>query len=477
MAHITLVQLNDLHGYLDPHPELFELTPGATCRSGGGVARIASLLRAIRHETGGEVVALDNGDTFHGSMTTVQTQGAAIVTPMRHLALDGMTAHWEFAYGMRRLTALADSLPYPLLAANVTSRSGSPFPPFTVIDRAGLRIGVIGLAAVLSPHLLPSAEREQVTVTMGDDVLDALITSLRREHGVGLVVVLSHLGFPQDCKLARVASGIDVVLSGHTHHRMRTPAIVNDTLIMQSGAHGSFLGRLDLDVGPDGIADWRHQLLDVDDAIAPDNETQAVIDDVLAPFAAARHAVLGTSRTQLTRYAMLESTLDNLLLDAVAASAGVPLALSNGWRYGAPIPAGPITEWDVWNIVPANPPVSVLTLTGEELHSLYERNLEATFAADPWDQRGGYLKRCRGLQLAAKVENPSGHRIQELRVDGDLVRPGRTYDVAFLGEQAVPQGIGTNRRDTGVMAVDALRNYLTTRREVSAEITGSVTLV
>lgn len=78
-------------------------------------------------------------------------------------------------------------------------------------------------------------------------------------------------------------------------------------------------------------------------------------------------AFLGTTSTPLTRYAMLESTMDNLLLAAIAASADVPVTLSNGWRYGAPIPAGPLTEMDVWNIVPANPQVSVATLTWSEV--------------------------------------------------------------------------------------------------------------
>ncbi len=151
---------------------------------------------------------------------------------------------------------------------------------------------------------------------------------------------------------------------------------------------------------------------------------------------AVRTEVVGTTRTALDRYAMFESTMDNLLLDAIANAADRPMALSNGWRYGAPIPPGPLTELDLWNIVPANPPVSVVAISGEELRRLFEENLEATFACDPWQQRGGYLKRCRGIQLAVKLENPKGHRIQEFRVDGDRLRRDAIYSVAFLGEQA-----------------------------------------
>lgn len=477
MAHITVLQINDLHGYLEPHPELFELTSGAPWRSGGGLARIASLFRAIRREAGGAVIALDNGDTFHGSMPAVQTQGAALVRPMSELGLDGMTVHWELAYGLRQVATLASALPYPLLAANVTSDGRPAFAPFTIVERAGLRVGIIGLSAVVGTQLLPREDRDSLNLAIGEDAVTALVPRLRHEDGVGLVIVLSHLGFPQDCKLAGVVSGVDVILSGHTHHRLHTPAIVNGTIIMQSGAHGSYVGRLDLDMSDTGIESWRHRLIEVDDAIDPDSAMQSIVDEVTTPFAAARQQVVGTSRTDLTRYTMLESTMDNLLLDAVAASANVPVALSNGWRYGAPIPAGSITELDLWNIVPANPPVSVVTLTGAELHRLYEQNLEGTFACDPWEQRGGYVKRCRGLQLGVKLENPAGQRIQEIRADGARLRATASYKVAFLGEQAVPSNYGSDRRPTGVSAVDALRQYIKSRNVVESELSGSVTLV
>lgn len=438
---------------------------------------MASLFRAVRRETGGAVIALDNGDTFHGSMPAVQTQGAALVRPMSALGLEAMTVHWELAYGWRQLMTLASDLPYPLLAANVTGDDRSIFAPFTIVERAGVRIGIIGLSAVVGTQLLPMQDRASVRFTIGDDAVNALVPRLRHEHGVGLVVVLSHLGFPQDCKLAAVVSGVDVILSGHTHHRLHTPAVVNGAIIMQSGAHGSYVGRLDLEMSVAGIVDWRHQLIEVDDSIEPDSDMQDVVRDAVAPFAVARQTILGTTSTPLTRYAMVESTMDNLLLAAVAASADLPIALSNGWRYGAPIPAGPITEMDVWNIVPANPPVSVVALTGAELHRLYEQNIEATFACDPWKQQGGYLKRCRGLELAVKLENPSSERIHEIRVDGARLRANASYKVAFLGEQAVPTDVGAERQSTGVGAVDALRQYVRSRDVVESELVGSVSLV
>ncbi len=475
MRHLTILQLNDLHGYLAPHPELFDLTDDTDVRSGGGLPGIAAMFRAIRREVDGAVLAFDNGDTFHGTLPAVRTRGAALIRPMAALGLDGMTIHWEFAYGLQRLRELATALPCPMLAANLHDGTRTvDLQPYRIIERAGLRVGVVGLAANIAGHLLPPDEREHVKLTIGEAELRSTIPVLRRDRGVDLVIVVSHLGFPQDCKLAAAVPGIDVLLSGHTHNRLETPASINNTLLMQSGAHGSFVGRLDLTIGGDGVSEWTHALLPVDEARAPDAEMQRLVDESIKPFAPEMTNVMGETEATLHRYAMFESTMDNLLLDATAAAAGTAVALSNGWRYGAPIAPGPLTESDLWNIVPANPVISVATLTGRQLRDLFEDNLEATFASDPWKQRGGYMKRCRGIEMVLKLENPAGYRIQSFSVNGERLADDASVSVAFLGEQAVPPTGGTQRRSMDITAVDALERYLRRHRSVHPALHGHI---
>ena len=77
-----------------------------------------------------------------------------------------------------------------------------------------------------------------------------------------LIVLISHLGFPQECQLASDVDGVDVLLSAHTHNRLEKPFIVGDTIIIQSGCHGSFVGRLDLEVDG-GVRRFRHELIKV----------------------------------------------------------------------------------------------------------------------------------------------------------------------------------------------------------------------
>jgi 2',3'-cyclic-nucleotide 2'-phosphodiesterase (5'-nucleotidase family) len=182
---------------------------------------------------------------------------------------------WEFAYGLARSDEIARRLPYPILAANYHG-SSLELQPFTIVDRGGIRVAVIGLSAVVARHLLPRDQRSALEVTMGESELRTLIPCLRRDREVDLVLVLSHLGFPQDCKLAAAVPDLDVLLSGHTHNRLDAAVIVNDTLIMQSGAHGSFVGRLDLTVARDGVTDWAHALVPVNDSVEPDADMSAL---------------------------------------------------------------------------------------------------------------------------------------------------------------------------------------------------------
>lgn len=170
--------------------------------------------------------------------------------------------------------------------------------------------------------------------------MPAHIARLREGEKADLIVVLSHLGFPQDMRLASEVGGIDVLLSGHTHNRIEKPARVNHSIIIQSGCHDSFVSCLDLDVDNGKIVRSVHQLIPVDESITPDSGMEAMVDLVLAPHRDMLREVVGCTRIALNRNTVLESTMDNLLLDAIAAAAGTSLAFSNGWRYGAPIPPG-----------------------------------------------------------------------------------------------------------------------------------------
>ena len=297
--HLTILQINDLHGYLEPHPEAFRGQGRFNYRTCGGLARIAGIFKRVRNERPGEVLALDNGDTFHGTFVAGQSQGEVMLPLMNALGFAAMTLHSEFAYGPAQVRKLAGGLGYPALAINIYDQVSGQlvFDPSCVVERGGLRIGIIGIASNIVDKSMPPSYSEGVHFTLGNTELPGHIERLRNSEKVDLVVVLSHLGFAQDAKLAAEVPGIDALISGHTHNRLYRPVRVGRTPIIQSGCHGSFVGPLD-------------------------------------------------------RATSLEAFMDNVLLDAIAAAAGTRLAFSNGWRYGAPILPGDVTMEHLWNIVP-----------------------------------------------------------------------------------------------------------------------------
>jgi sulfur-oxidizing protein SoxB len=474
--HLTILQLNDTHGYFELHPELYWTGDKAVYRKAGGYARIATLFKQARQENPDAVIALDNGDTIHGTFLAVNSKGEALVPILNALAFDGMTAHWEFAYGPDNLRRIVDKLDFPILAINCYEKFTGKlvFPPFHIVERGGLRVGVIGIAATIVDKTMPKHFSKGIRFTLGKRELPYYIKHLRENVGVDLIIVLSHLGYPQELKLAAELEGIDVLLSGHTHNRVYKAVVVNGAIVMQSGCHGSFVGRLDLRVGNGRVHDFCHELINVDESIKPDPEVDAMVNDALAPHRDMLNTVVGNTETALNRNTVMEATMDNLLLKALIDISDAELAFSNGWRYGAPVLPGPITVNDLWNIIPTNPPVSLCKITGAELWEMMEENLERTFSRDPYKQMGGYVKRCLGLNIYFKVENTEGKRIQEFFIGGKRLDRSKIYTACFVTAQGVPDRYGDDRHNLDTDAIDALKEYLAKHDKVSAEIRGSI---
>ena len=175
-----------------------------------------------------------------------------------------MTAHWEFAYGPDNFKRIVEKLDFPMLAINCYEKSTGKvvFPPSQTIERGGLRVGVIGIADTIIDKTMPKHFSKGICLTLGNEELPHHIKRLREDDGVNLIVVLSHLGYPQELKLAKEVDGIDVLLSGHTHNRLRQPVLANGAIIMQSGCHGSFVGRLELHVEKGRVHSFHHELIE-----------------------------------------------------------------------------------------------------------------------------------------------------------------------------------------------------------------------
>ncbi len=475
---LTILQMNDSHGYLDLHQELFWDGDHARYELAGGYARIATIFNEAKGERPDNTLIFDCGDTIHGTYPAVESKGRALIPILNYLDFDAMTAHWEFAYGPEHFKKLSKKLNYPMLAINCYYESNDKlvFEPWIIKEVAGLRIGIIGIAATIVDKVMPASYSKGIYFTLGNKELPFYIEKLRDEEKVDLIIVISHLGFPQEMKLAGEVEGIDVLLSAHTHNRLYKPAVVNDTILIQSGCHGSFIGRLDLIIKEDRITGFKHQLITVSESIKPDPQVEDLVNRTLDPYLDWLNQIVGYTSTGLNRNTILESTMDNFLLKSIIEENEAQIAFSNGWRYGAPVPPGKITINDLYNIIPVNPPVFTVELTGREIWLMMEENLEHTFSRDPYNQMGGYVKRCMGINLYFKVENPKGHRIQQLFVGGKKLQLNETYTAAYVTSQGVPNHYGRKREQIDVLAVEMLQNYLEDHA-VKADIQGTIKAV
>jgi len=456
---LSIAYMNDVHGYLEPHAELLYREDGTEIvETAGGYARIASVVKDIRNNNPNTLL-FDGGDTFHGTLPVVESKGEALVPILNKLDFDAMLCHWDFAYGPVQLKKLAGKLGYPVLGINIYNEDGSLFfQPYIVKEIEGLKIAVIGICSNIIDKM-PKHFSEGLRITDGVNELPHVIKQAK-EEGAEFIILLSHNGFPQDVELISKVTGINICLSAHTHNRLYEAVNINDTIIIQCGCHGSFVGHLSIDISNEKIIDYTYRLIPVDENIEPDAEVEQMVAAIMKPFKHLKDDKMGETENILHRFDTLNSTMDDFLLKAICAAADVRIGFSNGWRYGVPIAAGAISKWDLHNIIPMNPVVSIVELTGEEIKKMLEENLERTFACNPMKQMGGYVKRCLGISIKMRIENSKGHRIQQIFVGNEQLGKNNTYKVAFVTEQGVPKQLGINRTDLAVKAVDAMAEYL-----------------
>jgi 2',3'-cyclic-nucleotide 2'-phosphodiesterase (5'-nucleotidase family) len=469
-GNITILQVNDTHSYFELHNELFWSGKRDFYKKAGGYARIATIFKEVKGKKNGKVICLDNGDTIHGTFPAVKSKGHAVVKILNELNLDAMTAHWEFAHGPDNFRDIVAKLKFPILAINCYEINSQKlvFPPFRILEIGKLRVGIIGIAATIVDKTMPKHFSKGIYFTLGNKELPRYIKQLREIEKVDLIIVLSHLGYPQELKLVKEVNGIDVLLSGHTHNRIYEAVVVNRSIIIQSGCHGSFIGRLDLLVKNGRVLKFQHKLIDVNESIKPDPKVDSIINKILDKDREMLSVVVGKTKTALNRNQVMETTMDNFLLEALKEVSGEKIAFSNGWRYGAPVEVGQILVNDLWNIIPTNPKISICKITGNELWAMMEENLEHTFSCDAYKQMGGYVKRCSGLTIYFKIENPEGKRIQDFFINGKRLNRSKVYSTCFVTTQGIPEKYGKDRQTLEVRAISALRGYLEKRKTVSA---------
>ncbi|NNE24581.1 MAG: thiosulfohydrolase SoxB [Rhizobiales bacterium] len=402
----------------------------------GGIDRIATVLKHIRAERADNTLFLDGGDTWQGSYTANKTKGADIVEVMNALKPDAMTGHWEFTLGADRVKEIVEELPFAFLGANIFDNEWEEpaFEAHKMFERGGVKIGVIGQAFPYTPIANPRWMFPNWSFGIREDEIARQVEAVRAD-GAQLVVLLSHNGFDVDRKLATRVEGIDIILCGHTHDALPAPLKVGKTLLIATGSNGKFISRLDLDVGADGLKDYRYKLIPIfADVITPDAEMTALVEKVRAPYADELKRVVGRTDSLLYRRGNFNGTVDDLICQALLEERDAEIALSPGFRWGPSLlPGQEITVEDLHNVCAMSYPAAYRNkMTGKFLKQVLEDVADNLFNPDPYYQQGGDMVRVGGLGYSINPKQPIGRRISDMTSlkDGKPIDPAREYVVA-----------------------------------------------
>ncbi|PLR82207.1 bifunctional metallophosphatase/5'-nucleotidase [Bacillus canaveralius] len=456
---LTIIQQNDTHGSLELHNELFWSPNGPGLKKVGGFSRISQYINEVKSKKP-KVLFFDGGDLFHGTLPLVTTQGASLLPALQKMNLDGFVpGNWDFAYGKEQLKANVDRIPFQALSANVIDEGTMQpfFNPYMIKELQGVKVGVIGLTYPFVDQTMPDSFSKGLSFSLGVKETEHIVETIKGD--VDLIILISHMGLPLDIKLASLVKGINIILSGHSHDRVKRPIFQDETIIVQAGSSSSFLGRLDITLENRKLQEFNYELIPIFEHFETDWEMDEIINSIIEPYQKDKEDIVGSTNSILHRMTLNEAPMDRLITDAYLHAYDCDLAFSHGWRYGSPIAAGPVSVYDLNSIIPTNPELFTVEIEGHRLLKAIEKNLEQVFSADPFEQKGGYILRSSGMFMTYKPYNPKGNRIQSLLIKGKNVDLHKTYKIVGGGKQLF-KGLEANKSYKGVHAIDVIEAYL-----------------
>jgi 5'-nucleotidase / UDP-sugar diphosphatase len=467
---LTILHINDFHGHLLP-------TPGKNGKPGtGGMAYIAKMVSEERAKNPEGTLLLSAGDMFQGTPISNLFRGKPVIEAMNRMGFDAMTlGNHEFDWGMEAFQNLRKAAVFPFLSANIIDDKRAPLPgvkPYAVFQKKGLKIAVIGITTPETHYTTKPGNLKGYHVVAPEKALPPLIEKMKKE-GAGLVIVLSHTGLDEDRNMASQVSGIDLIVGGHSHTEAKTAVVVGETIIVQAGYYGNYLGvmKIAVDTGSKKIIQHpeRRILRKVkagpDDAY--DEDVAAIIkrydDQIRGEFG----RVVGETLVDL-RKRPFESNIGNLVCDAMRKAAGSQIAIQNNGGLRTTIPAGKITLEQIYTLLPFDNNLMTMDLTGAQIADILEYNAKTE----------GMLQ-VSGLKVVYDLAAPEGSRVKELTIGGKPADRSRVYRVTtndFLA--AGGDRFGMFREGKNAVVGDDIReavlDYLKKHSPVSPRIEGRI---
>lgn len=495
---LTVLHTNDTHASHLPNGD-----------GDGGVARQAAVVNQIREE-GGNVILVDGGDRFTGTLFHTVFKGQDQVQVMNLLGYDAMTlGNHEFDNGIDTLAEFVTGLEFPVVTTNIDVSEEPALANIiqrtAVLEVNGEQIGVIGLVTAETPDLSSPGELVQFNADYVAVVNEA--AAELTQQGVNKIIVLTHTGYNVDSEVIPQLEGVDVYVGGHSHTLFGnqnapaageypiafTGADGNPVYYVQAGSNNTYLGRLDVEFDADGVVIGAEgDTIFLSRYIVPDAEAQALIEELDTEVAGLREEPIGaTTEIHLVGNRNVcrveECNLGNLIADAMRAATGAQIALMNAGGIRADIEEGDITLGEVLTVQPFGNLLSTFDITGADLITALENGVSGLTVEDGVVARAdlaGRFPQVSGIRYSFDPNLEPGSRIVSVEVlgeDGNYTEldPEATYSMATLN--FVRTGgdgyeiFNTNAiapYDFGMVDYEATNNYLAELGTVTEENTG-----
>lgn len=468
-THIQIVCTSDVHGHLFP----YDFLTGDSVS--GSLARVSTYLKTLRQQ-GAHVVYLDNGDMLQGTPATYCYNTYAVgqihvaAEALNYLQCDAVVlGNNDIEPGGATYQRYAEELAGVVLGGNILYEgSEDPFlPPYTVVEREGIRIAVLGLITPAIPHWIPECQWKELEFADMERSARRWMQHLHENVSPDIVIGLFHSGYEKGIVAADYAEnatravaervpGFDAIFYGHDH-KERCAEVVNvegDTvLLLNPGSFARRVAKLDITIDKESRVSLGADLVDMDE-YEPDSEYMATFNAHIERISKYMDRTLGVSASAAaTRDALFGPSafmdfVHQMQLDA----SGAKVSFAAPLTYNDTLPKGEVKVRDIYRLFPYENMLYVLWLTGREIkdylemsYSLWTNQMTSPHShvllLDSLEEQllhpYYHFESAAGIIYEVDVTKPAGHKVNiQCMADGKPFRMDERYMVAMNSYRA-----------------------------------------
>ncbi len=451
---ISILQTTDVHCQVHPHDEMFWENEQSVFRKTGGYAHLSTYFKKERKKNPNTFI-IDTGDMFQGSELSVKTTGKAMVPVLNKLGYDlYLPGNWEVIYYKKAMQTLLGSLNAPKICANMYHDLGENkkgeliFQPYYIWNVKGVKIGFLGYTDPLVPIRQSPNYSKGIIYTKPEENLAHYVDVLRNQEQCAYVIVIAHLGLSQQIHLANQpeCEGVNYILGGDTHERVRKPIVCKYSKVVEPGAFGSFVGKLNLTIEKGKVINDEYELVEISSTnLKADKEVASLIEENETAFKDSIYKIAGYSTIPLYRYFVVENPIDTMILNALHWKLkDIDVVLSNGFRFCPPRTTPdhtgniPITEGYIFDMLPVDSFVRTGNVTGKQLSEWLEKELNNVFAQSAGERFGGWVIKFKGMEVSFNAFAEKGKRVKETTIGGKALDPNKLYSICACERDGDP---------------------------------------